>query len=217
MLISDANFCHYFYCRITTMNAVNAVLLFILVWTFSPVCQADDDDDDFSVSCDDVTGSVGKEVNLTCSVSLNNTECCITGYKFKYSEINNEAEICKKSPVNPCDQRNSFTCSYTPTTAMTEKFRFFVQTKCGSKNTEFTVVITESSLRKAKESEDTGEPGSKDTESNDTGSKGIVISSVVGCSIIIILIIILMTIICKKQSFGFQRRMFLCIKHDEDN
>ncbi|KAK9965927.1 hypothetical protein ABG768_004989 [Culter alburnus] len=51
---------------IKTMNTVNAVL-FILVWTFTAVCQADDDV--CSISCEEVTGAVGKEVTLTCSVS----------------------------------------------------------------------------------------------------------------------------------------------------
>ncbi len=88
----------------------------------------------FSVICDNVTGSVGKEVNLTCSVSLQITDCCIIMYKF------NELVICPQSEYS-CAQRNSFTCHYTPTTAMTEPFRFFLQTTCGAKTTQFTLNI----------------------------------------------------------------------------
>ncbi len=97
---------------------------------------------DISVICD-VTGSVGKEVNLTCSVSLQNTDCCIRKYMFQYPEIYNDSVICKKElPRDSCAQRNSFTCSYTPTTAITQQFRFFLQTACGAKRTEFIVDVT---------------------------------------------------------------------------
>ncbi len=97
---------------------------------------------DVSVSCENVTGSVGKEVNLTCSVSLQKTDCCIRKYMFKYPESFNDSEICRKElPKESCEQRNSFTCRYTPTTAVTAQFRFFVQPTCGSKRAEFTVDI----------------------------------------------------------------------------
>ncbi|KAF4106300.1 hypothetical protein G5714_012290 [Onychostoma macrolepis] len=126
------------YRLITIMNAVQ---LFILLCTFTAVCQADDDDD-FSVSCGDVTGSVGKEVTFTCSVSQQITACCFTKYKFQYPEIYNDSAICEQElPVNLCDESNSFTCRYTPTTAMTEQFRFFVQAKCGIGTSEFTVDV----------------------------------------------------------------------------
>ncbi|XP_073684055.1 uncharacterized protein [Garra rufa] len=112
------------------MNAVNAVLFF-LVWTFSAVCQADDD---IKVSCDDVTRSFGKEVTLTCSVSLLINECCIRNYKFKH----NDSKICPQVlPEHSCEQRKSFKCSYTPSTAMTENISFFVQATCGWTTTKF--------------------------------------------------------------------------------
>ncbi len=96
----------------------------------------------FSVTCDDVTGSVEKEVNLTCSVSLQKTDCCIRKYMFQYTEIYNDSTICmKKLPNDSCAQRNSFTCSYTQTTATTQQFRFFLQTTCEVKTTRFTVDI----------------------------------------------------------------------------
>ncbi len=95
---------------------------------------------DINVTCDNVTGSVGKEVNLTCKVSLPNTDCCIEKYTFKYPK----ESICKEVfPRSSCEQRNNIiTCSYTPTTAMTEQFRFILQPTCGQKTTEFTVNIT---------------------------------------------------------------------------
>nr|AJK93611.1 ORF131 [Cyprinid herpesvirus 3] len=120
------------------MNAVNAVQLFFLVWSFTAVCQGDDD---ISVSCDDVTGSVGKEVTLTCNISLQCPDCSIKKCKFRSPT---DSVICEQELLNDsCEQSNSFTCRYTTTTAMTEKFSFFVQTKCGMKQTEFTVDISD--------------------------------------------------------------------------
>ncbi len=96
---------------------------------------------DISVICDDVTGSVEKEVNLTCSVSLQITDCCIIKYMFQYPEIYNDSICRKELPNDSCAQRNSFTCSYTPTTAITQPFRFFLQTPCGINTTKFTLNI----------------------------------------------------------------------------
>ncbi|XP_048036092.1 uncharacterized protein LOC125261578 [Megalobrama amblycephala] len=198
------------------MNAVNCVHLFIVVWTFTAVCRADDDLS--SVNCENVTGTVGK-VNFTCSVSQKCSECCISKYKFQYPKIYNDTEICRQEfPEGSCEQRNNFTCRYTPATAMTGQFRFFVQTiKCGKKNTEFTVDITEHQELKTEE-----DPGSEESPESNGESNGNVTTAVVGCSIITIIIIIMMTIIYKTQSYysypcDFQRRMFLCLRHDEDN
>ncbi|XDV44067.1 hypothetical protein PO909_012418 [Leuciscus waleckii] len=168
------------------MNAVNAVQLFTLVWTFTAVCQADDH---ISVSCENVTGTVGEVVTFTCSVSLNKSECCILLYKFQYPEKYNDSEICREEfPQDSCEQRNSFTCSFNSTTVMTGEFRFFVQATCGSKITEFTVNITEStSIIEEKQRR----------EGDDTRSKSAVIAAVTGCFIFIIIIII--TIIYKKK------------------
>ncbi|XP_048036088.1 uncharacterized protein LOC125261576 isoform X2 [Megalobrama amblycephala] len=123
--------------RRTAMGADN-VLLFILVWTFTAVCQADDDV--CSVSCEDVTGDVGKEANLTCNVSQKCSECCIRKYRFQYPE-KYDSTICREDlPEGSCEQRNSFTCRYTPTTEMMRQFRFLVKTiKCGPIKTESTV------------------------------------------------------------------------------
>ncbi|XP_048026887.1 uncharacterized protein LOC125255588 [Megalobrama amblycephala] len=126
--------------RSTAMGADN-LLLFILVWT---VCQADDNV--CSVSCENVTGTVGEEVTFTCSVSQKCSECCFRKYKFQYLEKYKNSTICRQEfPEGSCEQRNSFTCRYTPTTSMTGQFRFFVLTVCGMKRTEFTVNITEPS------------------------------------------------------------------------
>ncbi|XP_039521347.1 uncharacterized protein LOC120474786 isoform X4 [Pimephales promelas] len=123
------------------MGAGN-VLMFILVWTFTAVCHANDE---MSVSCEDGTGTVRKEVTFTCSVSLKKSGCCFTVYKFLYPERYNDPTICKEFPQDSCEQRNSFTCRFTPTTVMTEQFRFFIVTECGWERTEFTVDITETS------------------------------------------------------------------------
>ncbi|XP_058650032.1 uncharacterized protein LOC131551255 isoform X2 [Onychostoma macrolepis] len=198
-------------CRITAMNAVNAVQLFILVCTFTAVCQADDGT--CSVTCDDVIGSVGKEVNLTCSVSQQCIKCCIK--MFKYTEIYIDSDICKQVvPEGSCEQRSSLTCRYTPTTALTAKFKFFLQPTCAAKTTEFTVNITEEGINN-----NPSEVSAPDTEAG-LGAKVSAIAAVVGCFILII--IITMTVIRNKKpnlnrSCGFQKRMFLCIKHDEDN
>jgi len=99
--------------------------------------------DDISVSCKNVTGTVRKEVTLTCSVSLKCSIRCITLYKFLYPERYNDPTICREVfPPGSCEQRNSFTCRFTPTTVMMDQFRFFIQPVCGGKTTQFTVNIT---------------------------------------------------------------------------
>ncbi|XP_067226005.1 uncharacterized protein [Chanodichthys erythropterus] len=201
------------------MNAVKSVQLFLLVWT--AVCRADDDV--CSISCEDVTGTVGEEVTFTCSVSQKRPECCIIMYKFQYPEKYKNSEICRQEfPLDPCEQRNSFTCRFTPTTAMTGKFRFFVQTMCEMKRAEFTVDITES----RNTATDT-KALYKDPKNLDPGpeagprSNGTVVPTVVGCFIILILIIT-MTIIYKTKSnytkpCGFQKWKFWVHRHEEVN
>ncbi|XP_026099812.1 uncharacterized protein LOC113070628 [Carassius auratus] len=196
------------------MKSVNAVQLFILVWTFTAVCQADED---ISVSCDDLTGSVGKEVTLICSVSLKITECCIIMYKFKYPEIFNDSSICRQDvSVNSCEQRNSFTCRYTPPTEMKEQFRFFVQTKCGVKKAVIFTFNTVSSGHV-----DAVNPSGSPPPETAPRFKGTVIT-VVMVGFIIFIIFIMMVIIrqtkpnftkhCRRQNW-----MFLRVRHDEDN
>ncbi|XP_026111508.1 uncharacterized protein LOC113088267 [Carassius auratus] len=194
------------------MNGVNAVQLFILVWTFTAVCQADEH---VSVSCQNVTGSVGKEVTLSCSVSLKITGCCFIKYKFQYPEIYNDSSICQDVSVNSCEQRNSFTCRYTPTTAMKEQFRFFVQTTCGAGKEVIFTLNTVSS-----EHGNPVNPSGSSPPETAAGFKGTVITVVmVG---FIIINIITMVIICKtKPNFTkfcrHQNWMFLRVRHDEDN
>ncbi|KAK7135089.1 hypothetical protein R3I93_018254 [Phoxinus phoxinus] len=177
-----------------TMIALIAVQLFIL-WTFPAVCQADDD---ISVRCEDVTGTVDQEVTLACSVSLKKSECCITLFKFQYPEKYNNSEICREEfPLDSCEQRNSSTCRLSSNKAMTGQFTFFMQTNCQPTQTQFTVNITETSKTEA--------PGKKDSNTeniteqssgrvvgsgtdNGFGSRNTVIAAVMGCFIFIIII-----------------------------
>ncbi|XP_039521341.1 uncharacterized protein LOC120474784 isoform X3 [Pimephales promelas] len=196
-----------------TMNAVNAVQLFIVVWTFTAVCQADDE---MSVSCEDVTGTASEEVTLTCSVSLKKSGCCFTVYKFLYPERYNDPTICReKVPPNSCEQRNSFTCRFTPTTVMMEQFRFFIQTYCGNKIQEFAVNITETSKHEdpGKKERNYGVPeesvvGQSETSKNEkVGSRGFkvaVIAAAVSCFIIVVV-----PIIYKMKQNCKQKRKFL--------
>ncbi|XP_026078014.1 uncharacterized protein LOC113055856 isoform X3 [Carassius auratus] len=197
------------------MNAVNAVQLFILVWTFTAVCQADDEH--VSVSCQNVTGPVGKEVNLSCDVSLQRKDCCITKYKFHNPEIYNDASICLQYvSVNSCKQRNSFTCPYTPPIVMTEQFKFFVQTTCGMRKEAIFTLNTVSS-----EHGNPVNPSGSPPPETAAGFKGNVIA-VIMVGLIIIIIFIMMVIIrqtkpnftklCRRQNW-----MFLRVRHDEDN
>ncbi|KAK2876075.1 hypothetical protein Q8A67_020171 [Cirrhinus molitorella] len=198
--------------KIKSMNAVNAVQLFIVVWTFTAVCQADVDF--CSVTCHNVTESVGNEAQFTCSVLLLDTGCCIKLYKFQYPKHYNDNEICKEMPlVNACNQRNSFTCRYTPTTAMTEQFRFFVQTLCGICRTEFTVGAT----APMKHQINTEAPGKKEEPIWDISEtskqkkfKIAVIAAVISCFIIAIMPVIYK--ITQKQN-----KTFLATRQDEDN
>ncbi|XP_059387406.1 uncharacterized protein LOC132121708 isoform X1 [Carassius carassius] len=201
------------------MNAVNVVELIIVVWSFSAVCQ--DSDDDISVSCYDVTGSVGKEVTLTCSISLKITECCIAKYKFQYTESYKGSSVCQDVSVNSCEQRNSFTCRYTPTTVMTEQFRFFVQTTCGAKPSKFAVNITEPIVREI----DTETLGQKEepvwdiSETNEQkkpegrGFKIAVIAAVISSFIIIIMPIIYRL----TQKYTNRNRTLLSVRQEEDD
>ncbi|XP_050956701.1 uncharacterized protein LOC127157483 [Labeo rohita] len=202
------------------MNAVNAVHLFIMVWTFTAVCQANDDG--CSVKCQNVTGFVGNEATFKCSVSLQRTECCIKLYKFQYPKGYDESAICKEGNlVNYCDHSYSFTCRYTPTTAMTEKFRFFVQTLCGMKTAEFPVDITEPVKREivTEAPEKKEEPvwvipeTSEQKKAEGRGFKIAVIAAVISCFIIVI-----MPAIYKiKQKRTRQNRTFQVIRQEGGN
>ncbi len=125
MCVSESELC-------IVKNTEVCIILKLYCCYYSDLC---------SVTCDNVTGSVGEEVHLTCRVSEQCAKCCIVKYKFQYPE--SYKAICKEEfKMNSCEKRNSFTCRYTPTTAMTEQFRFFLQTMCGAKSTGFTVNIT---------------------------------------------------------------------------
>ncbi len=80
---------------------------------------------------------------------------------------------------------------------------------------DFKCTFTEEGINK-----NPSEVSAPDTEAG-LGSKDSAIAASVGCFIIIIIIIITMTVIRnKKPNFtracGLQKRVFLCIRHDED-
>lgn len=88
-----------------------------------------------SVTCDDVTGTVREKVTFTCSVPQQCAECNIIKYKSQYPESYKDSITCNR------ELPKSFTCSFIPTTEMKEKFKFFVQTKCGTSSPELSVNI----------------------------------------------------------------------------
>nr|XP_055032776.1 uncharacterized protein LOC129421344 isoform X3 [Misgurnus anguillicaudatus]XP_055032777.1 uncharacterized protein LOC129421344 isoform X3 [Misgurnus anguillicaudatus] len=117
------------------MGAVNVVLLVLLVWTFTAVCEADDDD--IIINCEDVAGTVGHEINLTCTVSYPNQNCYMTMYKFTDTAAD---DICKEQfSKDLLKQERSFSCPYTADKAMKTKFKFHLQSTCGAKTKEFSV------------------------------------------------------------------------------
>ncbi|XP_051530878.1 uncharacterized protein LOC127427353 [Myxocyprinus asiaticus] len=118
--------------------AVHAGLLFVLVWTFSAVCE-DNDDNLSTITCEHITGTVGENVTLICRVSTQSNDLCIQFCMFS-DAINGGTELCRKH--YSCDQRN-FTCTYTPKAKRTTKFKFFLQTNTEWKTSNFTVNITE--------------------------------------------------------------------------
>lgn len=175
------------------MNAVNPVQLFLLVWGFSTVCHGDTGV--CSVSCDDVNGTVGKEVTLTCRVSEQCNEDCIQMFKFQYPENHKTPVICKESPNGVCEKRNFLTCSYTPDTAMKGIFSVFLQAKRSQKSAKFTVEISglmkSTAVTPSKEEENGYADASKTRkeEKQDRGFKLAVILSVVSCFIIVIIVV----------------------------
>ncbi|NP_001314806.1 uncharacterized protein LOC562542 isoform 2 precursor [Danio rerio] len=180
------------------MNAVNAVQLFLLVWSFSTVCHGDTGV--CSVSCDDVTGTVGNEVTLTCRVSEKCKEDCIKMFKFLYPENYKNSEICRqKSPGGSCEKENIFTCRYTPDAAINETIRFFMQTRSSPVKGKFTVEISAGLMKSTADTEALineeahkymGTSETRKEEKQDRGFQLAVILAVVSCFIIIIIVVI---------------------------
>ncbi|KAI7796711.1 hypothetical protein IRJ41_004710 [Triplophysa rosa] len=169
-----------------TMNDVRVVLLVALVCIFTVIHTGETDS--FNLTCEDVTGHVGVELNLTCRVSDQRGTCCVKMYKLM-NTADNDTTICKELKNNSCLHRMNFTCAYTANSNMTTQFKFFLQTTCGRKTAEFTVNITESS-----------EDGNLHNERGalEGGSRGFpVISIIIVVIIIIIIIIIINTVMCK--------------------
>nr|XP_003199701.1 uncharacterized protein LOC100535892 [Danio rerio] len=192
------------------MAVINAVQIFMLLLGFTAVCQTDADG--CNVRCNDVTGAVRKEVMFNCSFSEQCTDCCVIWFKFQYPENYNYSDICREgSPDDRCKKKKTFTCRYTPNTAMKETFRFFVQTNSSTKTAEFTVDISEHEPH-------INNPGQSPGHEKTSVSA---ISAGVGCFIIFIIIIILtIIIIYKKQTGGCQKMMSLFTRqkdHDSDS
>ncbi|XP_073723301.1 uncharacterized protein [Misgurnus anguillicaudatus] len=118
------------------MGAVDVVLLVLLVWTFTAVCE---NKTEITSNCTDVTAHVGKQINLTCTVSNLKKSCCMKMYKF----IDDDPTICRKEfSSDSCKQESTVSCPYTANKTMTTKVKFFVQTTCGQKTTYFSVSTT---------------------------------------------------------------------------
>ncbi|XP_065116764.1 uncharacterized protein [Paramisgurnus dabryanus] len=130
------------------MGAVNVVLLVLLVWTFTAVCE---EKDDITVNCTDVTAPVEDKINLNCTVTYLNKGCCPVWYKFMTTAPADDTTICREDfNKDPCIEMSSFSCLYTANKLMTSKFKFHLQTTCGAKNTEFSVIITERRIEPTK-------------------------------------------------------------------
>ncbi|XP_073671093.1 uncharacterized protein [Paramisgurnus dabryanus] len=191
------------------MGAVNVLQLILLVWTFTAVCEADDDP--FSITCENVTGGVGEKLNLTCTVSYSKkNECSMKMYKF----INTAAEvfdpkICKVLfETDLFTQENKISCPYTANKAMTTKFQLFLQTDCGAKRSEFSVKTTAVATKVAAQLD--GGPSKETSVQTDSSSKRVHLAVIP----VIIGLIVIMGIILKlkkKPNFpsGFQMGLFI--------
>ncbi|XP_065116755.1 uncharacterized protein [Paramisgurnus dabryanus] len=121
------------------MGVVNVVLLVLLVWTFTSVCE--EDDNEITINCEDVTARVEDKINLTCTVSYLRKGCSMKSYKFINPEADDVPTICREEFRS--DHLSRVSCPYTANKAMTTKFKFFLQTTCGPLSTYFSVNITE--------------------------------------------------------------------------
>ncbi|XP_065116759.1 uncharacterized protein [Paramisgurnus dabryanus] len=166
------------------MGAFNVGLLVLLVWTFTAVCEADDD---IAINCEDVTAPVGDKITLTCRFSHLNEGCCAKWYKFIDTAAANDPDICRENFIDDPCKKERFSCLYTANKAMTTKFKFFVQTNCGGETTEFSVNIT------GPDTDDgAGGPDSVKDEKTpglDNSSVAVIIG-LLGCFIIVIVALI---------------------------
>ncbi len=94
-----------------------------------------------SVTCDNVTGSVGEEVHLTCRVSEQCAKCCIVKYKFQYPE--SYKAICKEEfKMNSCEKRKQLHLQLHSNYSNDRTIQILSANMCGAKSTGFTVNIT---------------------------------------------------------------------------
>ncbi|XP_065116689.1 uncharacterized protein [Paramisgurnus dabryanus] len=121
------------------MGGVNVVLLVLLVWTFTAVCG---DKTEITSNCEDGTAH-NSEINLNCTVTYPNKNCCMTMYKFINTAAADDPTICREEfSSDSCKQERRVSCPYTANKAMTTKVKFFLQTKCGKTETYFSVSRT---------------------------------------------------------------------------
>lgn len=88
-----------------------------------------------STTCNEVTGHVGKNLTLNCTV-IYSDRCKAVLYKF----INKDKDktICRVELTSKSKQQH-FSCSYTPNEDMTATFLFFLQANCGTVFIDFKV------------------------------------------------------------------------------
>nr|XP_055032775.1 uncharacterized protein LOC129421344 isoform X2 [Misgurnus anguillicaudatus] len=100
---------------------------------------------DIIIKCEDVTAPVGHEINLACTVSYLNQNCYTAMYKFTDTAA---GDICKKPfSKDLLNQERSFSCPYTAKTTMTTKFKFFLQSNCGRKETYFSLNTSDITIK----------------------------------------------------------------------
>ncbi|XP_056626963.1 uncharacterized protein LOC130438800 isoform X2 [Triplophysa dalaica] len=148
---------------------------------------------DFSlVACKGVTGHLGGEITLKCTVIYSN-RCHAVMYKFINKDRN--TTICPERLTSKSTQKH-FSCSYAPNEDMTSTFLFFLQADCGIVKKYFTVNTAGGSGRIQ------ADP-TKET-SVLTGKPGIaIIMAGISCFIIFVVGFVLVRKHNTKNSFGF--------------
>ncbi|XP_056325695.1 uncharacterized protein LOC130238639 [Danio aesculapii] len=199
------------------MTVINAVQIFLLLWGFTTVSQADAAN--CGVTCNDVTGTVGNEVILACSVCGQSTTGCVKLYKFQ----NSGSDIYKEVfPEGVCEKTSIFIRRYSPDKAMKGAFSFFVQVGGCTETKYFTVNISEAVNSTISKSEAHPLHGKQlqDSEAPKHEEKPVsAISAGVGCIIIFVIIIILTIIIIYKKHRGKiqERKKFQAVRQNDDD
>ncbi|XP_065116688.1 uncharacterized protein [Paramisgurnus dabryanus] len=181
------------------MGGVNVVLLVLLVWTFTAVCG---DKTEITSNCEDGTAH-NSEINLNCTVTYPNKNCCMTMYKFINTAAADDPTICREEfSSDSCKQERRVSCPYTANKAMTTKVKFFLQTKCGKTETYFSVSRTGAVEDVTAANTATDKPGGTNT------LRYKEVLAVIIPVIICLIVIIMWFILKKKLNFntcGFHR------------